>query len=35
MCMKEKLPFDMSFERIEKFVKNINVGVCPQGAKIS
>src|SRR6218665_601507 len=30
---KIKLPFDMDFNKIEKFFKNFHVFDCPQGAK--
>ena len=35
MAMKEKLPFDMSFKKIKKFVKNCNVLARLQGAKVT
>ena len=35
MAMNGKLPFDMSFKKVEKFVKNFNVLVCPQGPRFT
>src|SRR6218665_234239 len=32
---KIKLPFDMGFNKIEKFFKNFNVFDCHQGAKVT
>ena len=32
---KIKLPSDMGFNNIEKFLKNVNVFDCPQGAKVT
>ena len=32
---KIKLPFDMGFNKSEKFFKNFNVFNCPQGAKVT
>ena len=31
---KIKLPFDMGFNKIEKFFKNVNVFDCPRGVKL-
>ena len=32
---KIKLPFDMGFNKIEKFFKTFNVFDCPQGANVT
>jgi len=32
---KIKLPFDMGFNKIEKFCKNFSVYDCPQGSKVT
>ena len=35
MAVPAKLPFSMGFKKIKKFLKNCNVFVCPQGAKVT
>ena len=35
MAVPAKLPFSKGFTKIKKFLKNFNVLVCPQGAKIT
>ena len=35
MAVPAKLPFSMGFKKIKKCLKNFNILVCPQGAKVT